>query len=244
MVYTYDSKSYGRKSMRVRLPLPALMKWSPNLAYAIGLVATDGNLSQDGRHITLTSADKSLLQTFAKCLQKNSKITPNPKGGFPNSKPAYRIQFSDAKFYRSLIKIGLTPNKSLTIGRINIDNKHFRDFLRGHLDGDGSVIHYKDKYLTHLNKKYVYDRLFLYFISSSKKHLVWLRNEIFKLICIKGSLNVKTNKTRVAIHSTYVLKFSTKEAKILLNWIYYKPDLPCLDRKYKIAKPFLQQQSS
>ena len=23
MVYTYDSKSYGRKSMRVRLPLPA-----------------------------------------------------------------------------------------------------------------------------------------------------------------------------------------------------------------------------
>ena len=241
MVYTYDSKSYGRKSMRVRLPLPALMKWSANLAYAIGLIATDGNLSQDGRHITLTSTDKSLLQIFAKCLQKNSKITPNPKGGFPNSKPAYRIQFSDAKFYRSLLKIGLTPNKSLTIGRINIDNKHFKDFLRGHLDGDGSVIYYKDKYLTHLNKKYVYDRLFLYFISSSKKHLVWLRNEIFKLICIKGSLNVKTNKTRVVIHPTYVLKFSTKEAKIILNWIYYKPNLPCLKRKYWIAKPFLNQ---
>ena len=232
------------KSMRVRLPLPALMKWSADLAYAIGLITTDGNMSPDGRHITLTSTDTPLLTTFLKCLQNSAKITRNPIGGFPNSRPAYRTQFSDVKFYRSLLKIGLTPNKSLTIGQININNKYFKDFLRGHLDGDGSVIYYKDEYLTHINKKYVYDRLFLYFISSSKKHLVWLRNEIFKLICMKGSLNVKINKTRIVIHPTYVLKFSTKEAKILLNWIYYKPDLPCLDRKYKIAKPFLQQQSS
>jgi len=215
------------------------MVWNSNLAYAIGLITTDGNLSPDGRHISLTSTDKSLIKTFTSCLQKQSKITPNPKGGFPSSKPAYRTQFSDVKLYRELLKIGLTPNKSLTLGPIKINAKYFNDFLRGHLDGDGSIVYYKDKYLTHLNKKYVYDRLFAYFISSSERHLVWLRKTIFSLIQIKGSLNVRINRTRVVKHPTYVLKFSTKEAKLLLNWIYYKPNLPCLNRKYKIAKPFL-----
>ncbi len=33
------------------------MKWTANLAYAVGLITTDGCLSKDGRHIDLTSKD-------------------------------------------------------------------------------------------------------------------------------------------------------------------------------------------
>lgn len=36
------------------------VKWSPKIAYAVGLITTDGSLSKDGRHIDLTSKDRRL----------------------------------------------------------------------------------------------------------------------------------------------------------------------------------------
>lgn len=40
------------------------IKWSPEFAYAIGLLVTDGNLSPDGRHLNFTSKDRELAETF------------------------------------------------------------------------------------------------------------------------------------------------------------------------------------
>ncbi|MEK7574528.1 MAG: hypothetical protein AAB514_03305, partial [Patescibacteria group bacterium] len=50
-----------------------LIEWSPNFAYAIGLIATDGNLSKDGRHLNMTSGDKDMILTFKKCLGLKNK---------------------------------------------------------------------------------------------------------------------------------------------------------------------------
>lgn len=212
--------------------------WNANLAYAVGLLTTDGNLSSDKRHIIFVSTDTELIKTFRKCLNKGNKISKNPPGQF-SKKQAYRIQIGDVVLYDWLKKIGLTPNKSLSIGKIKIPDKYFPDFLRGHLDGDGSIIYYKDRYNTKLNPKYIYDRLFLFFISASKKHMTWLRNKIYKLVGVRGSIQQRVTKTQAGTNPLNRLKYSTKEAKILLNWIYYKPGLPCLERKYKIAEPFL-----
>jgi hypothetical protein len=212
-------------------------EWNSRLAYAIGLIATDGNLSKDKRHVSLTSTDKDLLATFRDCLGKQNSISKNPRGSI-SLKQSYRVQFGDVVLYDWLVKIGLHENKSLTIGPLRIDKKYFRDFLRGHLDGDGSIIHYTDRYNTPINPKYIYERLFVYFISASEKHLLWLRKIIIKLKNIHGSINKRIPKNK-NYSPIFVLKFSTKEAKILLNWIYYKSNLPCLIRKYKIAKPFL-----
>jgi DeoR-like helix-turn-helix domain len=43
------------------------LEWSPNIAYAVGLITTDGNLSSDGRHLSITSADIDLLETIRSC---------------------------------------------------------------------------------------------------------------------------------------------------------------------------------
>jgi hypothetical protein len=45
-----------------------VLRWSPNLAYAIGLMVSDGNLSPDGRHINFTSKDLEMIQLFQKSL--------------------------------------------------------------------------------------------------------------------------------------------------------------------------------
>jgi hypothetical protein len=49
--------------------------WSPEVAYAVGLIATDGNLGQNGRHLAMTSKDIDLLETFRRCLKLRASIT-------------------------------------------------------------------------------------------------------------------------------------------------------------------------
>lgn len=187
---------HAHKMPRAKLP-PKNFKWSSDLAYIVGLLATDGCLSNDGRHIIMRSSDTDLLSTFKKCLGLNNKIgKTNNKGVI-----SYRVQFGDVQFYGWLQKIGLTPAKSHTIGAIRIPDKFFRDFLRGHLDGDGSIIVYKDLNNKYRGRTYSNNRLFVRFISASKKHMLWLHQKIKKLAAISGAFLVKNpaSENRVPI---------------------------------------------
>jgi len=213
--------------------------WTSKLAYAIGLITTDGSLSKDGRHIIFTSSDRKLLETFRKCLEIQNKITNNPPSTI-SKKPAYRIQFGNVRLYKWLVKIGLSPNKTQKLGELKIPSKFFPDFLRGHLDGDGSVITYIDRYNTYKNPKYVYIRLMTYFMSARGEHIRWLQKKTIKLAGVKGAILKRQFPTLKNKKTIYTLKFSKKESIRLLNWIYYQPNLPCLERKYQIALPFLK----
>lgn len=231
------------------MPKPKLprkdIEWKSDLAYAIGLITTDGNLSSDGRHISLTSSDIQLLNTFKKCLGKKHSSIGTIAPSSISRKQAYRVQIGDVVLYDWLTRLGLHPNKSLSLGSLNISRKFFADFVRGHLDGDGSIIYYKDAYNSHINPDYIYDRLIIYLMSASKIHIKWLRKMISSILGIFGSIQVRPpGKSTKGKNECYVLKFSTKESKVLLNWIYYKPNLPCLKRKYYKAKPFLNYNRS
>ena len=117
-------------------------KWNANLTYAIGLIATDGCLSKDGILIDLTSNDREQLENFSKCLGVNFKIGLKWNN---NKDKSLRIQFKNRIFYDFLLSIGLTPRKSLTMGKLIIPDKYFFDFLRGCFDGDGCFYSYWDK---------------------------------------------------------------------------------------------------
>lgn len=213
------------------------IKWTPCLAYTTGLLTTDGNLSKDGRHINMRSSDIDLLETFISCLGLKSKIAQSYNNGYAK-KPSYRVQFSNVQLYRWLLKIGLYPAKTYTIGKLKIPNKYFRDFLRGHLDGDGSIYTYSDSYNFYKGRNYTNQRVYVKFISASQKHIDWLFETINNLSKAKGSLqcNIRTQANRVPI---WEIKFSKKESIKLLKWIYYRPDLPALKRKSILAKQIL-----
>jgi hypothetical protein len=212
--------------------------WAPDLAYAIGLITTDGSLSKDKRHIVFTSSDIDLLKTFKKCLKITNRITKNPPSSI-SQKQIFRVQFGNVQFYNWLLKIGLFPNKTFRLGKISIPDKFFPDFLRGHLDGDGSIVTFEDYYNTNKNPKYIYQRLITCLMSASKKHIFWLQDNIKRTKNLHGSIQDGKHPFRKNI---YYIKFSKKESISLLNWIYYKKDLPCLKRKYQIAKEFLKNQ--
>lgn len=199
------------------------IKWSPEFAYVIGLITTDGNLSPDGRHIDFTSKDVDQIKTFLKCLRIKNKIGYKIGGRY--KKKTSRTQFSDVNFYKFLLDIGLTPKKSKTLGSLKIPNEYFFDFLRGHLDGDGTFYSYWDP---RWRSSFMF---YTVFISASKKHIDWLKSEIFSLLKIKGHIS-KDGKSVV-----YNLRYAKSESTVLLRKVYYKNNLVCLKRKrLKIEK--------
>lgn len=199
------------------------MVWDNNLAYVIGLITTDGSLSVDGRHINFTSKDIDQIKTFAWILNLNNKIgtkksTYNPRGVY------YQIQFGNVRFYRFLLSIGLMPNKTKTLGVLQIPDQYFADFLRGHLDGDGYTYSYWDK---RWKSSFM---LYTGFISASQSHLIWMQEKLKRLYKLNGKL-------RFTGRSVYHLIFAKRESISLLNKIYYKEDILCLERKrFKIEQ--------
>lgn len=210
------------------------ISWSPNLAYAVGLIATDGNLSGDGRHLSLTSKDRDLLETFRACLDISAAITPHVSG---HGSVGLRVQWGDRRFYGWLVGIGLTPAKSLTLRPLAIPDAVFADFVRGCIDGDGSVTVYVDTYNTDRSERYVYERLYVSLVSASHVFLDWMQATIYRIFSLKGSITVRRTEGRSPI---WKLCYAKSESIELLRRIYYSPTVPCLTRKRATAEPFLR----
>ncbi len=146
--------------------------WTDKIAYAAGLIASDGCLSSDGRHIELTSTDPDQLENFKFCLGRAFNITRKfNKSG----QPSCRIQFGDVALYDFLMSAGISPRKSKTIGRIEVPDEFYGDFLRGIFDGDGSTYGYFDKRWKSSFMFYVIftsaSEVFVHFIQSQNKRL-------------------------------------------------------------------------
>src|SRR5947207_7754837 len=164
---------------------PSPLTWTPHLAWAVGLMATDGNLSRDRRHLAIPSIDRDLLEWLRECLGLTNRISITKSGnGF-----IYRLQWGDRRFYEWLLSIGLTPAKSLTLGPLLVPDEYFADFFRGCIDGDGSVLVYTDRYHTKKNERYVYERLYVSLVSASRLFLDWMRARIRTVARVDGVID-------------------------------------------------------
>ncbi|MDP3995964.1 MAG: LAGLIDADG family homing endonuclease [bacterium] len=200
------------------------IKWSQKFAYAIGLIATDGCLSKDGRHIDFTSKDLELVKIFRNYLGLNNKIRKKARAA-GEEKKYFHIQFGDVNFYKFLIEMGLSPAKSKTIGSLKIPDRYFFDFLRGCIDGDGNIRTYK-----HPESRFPQLRVRIF--SASKKFIEWLRREIFYSVSVRGWINVAPR--------CYCLEYAMKDSINLLNKIYYKDFPRSLSRKFILSKSYLR----
>ena len=220
---------------RSEVVTPTGISWSPNIAYAVGLIATDGNLSSRAGRLAIVSKDTDLLDTIRRCLHLTAPLTPHMSGY--GSGPCYHVAWGDRPFYDALLAIGLTPAKSRTLGALKIPDDYFADFLRGCIDGDGSITTYIDRYNAFKNPTYVYTRLYVSIVSASPPFLDWLRSTTRRLTELQGEVAVSNRgPTRNTI---WRLRYAKGESLALLRWIYYAADVPCLARKREIAAPFL-----
>lgn len=196
------------------------IEWSSNFAYAIGLLASDGNLSKDGRHINITSKDEEMITTFKKCLEINNKIGRTARG-YSKEKKYFRVQFGDKNFYEFLLTIGITPAKSKTLGELKIKKSYFKDFLRGLFDGDGNI-----HMFWHPESKNPQVRFRIF--SASKKFLNWLQQSVNSQLGTRGF--------QMKLQGALELAYGTHDSIKILNFIYYKNFESCLLRKYDKTK--------
>ncbi|MBI4067810.1 hypothetical protein HY413_00160 [Candidatus Kaiserbacteria bacterium] len=199
-------------------------EWTPELAYAIGLLASDGCMTPYFHLIDLTSKDQEQLRNFSKCLGVPLKIGVKSNG---DGKTAYRVQFKNALFYEFLFSIGLTPAKSKTIGSLKIPKRLFWDFLRGSYDGDGCSYAYWDP---RWRSSFMF---YTTFVSASHVHIKWLQSEIFK------RLNILGHVTRDGRGITEQLKYAKADSLKILRKMYYSRKVVCLSRKRLKVEKFL-----
>jgi hypothetical protein len=191
--------------MGLRGPKPKRREvvWSPELAYAVGLIASDGCLLNDGRHLDFTSIDIEQIKNISRCLGLG-----HIKIGTKNEGTAFRLQWGDVTLYNFFLSIGLMPNKSRRIGALQIPEHLFFDFLRGSFDGDGSFYSYYDP---RWKSSFMY---YLSFNSASASHIAWLRTTLKHLLNVEGHISRTKNSCLES------LRFAKREALVVLGAMY------------------------
>jgi len=201
--------------------------WSDNFAYVIGIIATDGNLSPDLRHICITSKDYELVLNCKTYLNLQNKIGRKARE-VSQDKKYYILQFGDKSFFEFLQSIGITPKKSKTIGALKIPEKYFPSFFLGCIDGDGCI-----SISSHPESRQPQSKIRIY--SASTDFLEWLLKKCTKIIKTSGGSIMEFPNVRVSC-----LSFGKNDSKNIIRKIYSKNTI-CLSRKRKIAMEVLKE---
>lgn len=195
--------------------------WDSNLAYVIGVITSDGNLSPDYRHIVITSKDIEMIDNCKLCLGIDNTIGTKSRGGSKVQK-YFVLQFGDINFYNFLLSIGLSPKKSLILKDLKIPPTFYSDFLRGCIDGDGNI-----SITSHPESQHKQIKVRL--CSGSKQFLKWIHTQNKKYFKVKGGSISASKKS-----SAHTLLYGKADGKLLLEKLYYSESI-ALPRKKLLA---------
>lgn len=201
--------------------------WSAEMAYIVGLTATDGCLITGRRAINFKSGDRQLVETYIHLLGRSNKIgSERTRAGGT----AFKVQFSDTRLYSWFQSIGLTPRKSLTLGGIAVPDEFLAPLVRGLLDGDGNITNAVWRADTTRRSDYYYEWLRTRFYSASPPHLEWLKSQLQKQLSLRGWIWQDLRRG----NGIGCLWYGKHDSIKLLRWIYSDPAVPCLQRKRAI----------
>lgn len=191
---------------------------APETAYIIGYIFADGNINwkpeKSYRTLTITASEKD-----RKHLEKIRRKLKSTKGLlYSKSTKSYRLIVNNKTICMDLMKLGLTPRKSLSVKFPKIPEKVLKHFIRGVIDGDGNV-----RYVKRKRSPY-----FEITISSGSKAFLEKMAEKISSIGVNG-------KVRKSKNNVFILQYSCRRGLDLAKWIYENKDL-CLNRKFQEYK--------
>lgn len=116
---------------------------TPNKAYVIGLIISDGNISTNGYslRIGLQMSDKKILEQINSDMKNTTPLKfLNKKKENENWSNQYRLEVNSKELCNTLSNYGIYANKSLSVKYPDmISPKYNKDIIRGILDGDGNI---------------------------------------------------------------------------------------------------------
>ncbi|MBI2176123.1 LAGLIDADG family homing endonuclease [Candidatus Woesearchaeota archaeon] len=184
-------------------------------AYLLGLIYADGNIAWDPKKgyqaltITASEKDKYHLEDMRTLLTCTKPLLYSAKT------KSYRLIAHNKEICKKLMRLGVFPRKSLTVEFPQIPEEHLNHFLRGVIDGDGSVNYFK-------RKRSPYFSIRVY--SGSEK---FLRQLVSK---VKKALNIDGNVRKLA-ENVYGVDYTCARGKSLGHYIYSNARI-FLERKY------------
>jgi predicted DNA-binding protein YlxM (UPF0122 family) len=188
--------------------------WSADMAYVLGLLITDGCVSDSG-NVAFSINDKDLLEKVRSAMGSNHKIEPSK-----HQKNLYVFHFARENMVKKLEAFGMIPRKSLVVKFPDVPFEYIPDFLRGVFDGDGSVFFSKQNP----------PKLVTKFISGSESFILDLENNLNKL----GLPGRKIYKQKTKNGVSYTIVFGHKDSIKLFEILYgNRQNSLFLDRKYQ-----------
>lgn len=192
-------------------------------AYLLGLLISDGSIDNTGYGFQFTSKDLEQVELFKEILKSEHKICELNSYDKRTNKTytRYNIHICSKEMVNDLRNIGIENNKSYNSPMPEIDDKYFWHFLRGLLDGDGSIMNYGD------------GRIRVQFIASEK-----ITNHIKEIFENEGFAKIKsTILSEKDGDIIYTTKYSSYKDVLKIKENMYKN---CgkykLKRKYDIIK--------
>lgn len=219
-----------------------LFEEGANAYYLLGAFITDGNVykRKNKNHTTecsLSSKDKDWLIAIQKLLN-NEPIIKSKNTNL------YELRIYNEDVFNWLVSKECVPCKSLTIKMPAIPDQYLPDFIRGCIDGDGSIS--ISKYQQHKNGK-TYDRIkkSIYLCGSSYDFLQTLHAKLISIGMVCGLYTIHKKDTMVngkliiAKHPHYRIIFNDKCAVTFAQWLYYAGHIISMPRKLAKANEII-----
>lgn len=212
------------------------LKDTSNFNYLVGLISTDGHIGYPGCtpstrtyycNIKLNIIDKNLLYNIQKIFGGSIVFEGSSKNIC-----VWRVGNKD--FVEFLKSIGMTNNKTYTLNINNffddLSNENKTAFLRGVIDGDGSLNIYDRS-----ARKIACNGLQCSFnICSASKKFISILNEYFRIGLLKERQKSQNKKATCSLYYYYINGSKIIDA---LQSIYnISEDSLLLERKYKVFK--------
>ena len=205
--------------------------WSPEMAYVLGIIYTDGNLKRGGKNdstnksggFSISQKEPELLNKVLRLMDCDAILHKRERKIYDKgvSGEIYTFSVWNRLVCADLITLGLSPRKSYLVKFPEIPRECVRHFIRGCWDGDGSIFYDKRSH------RYVAS-----FISASSDFIEGIVREMESAGLQKRT--VHTTTTEVPYH---YFKFTGKQVPQLYHYLYYNvPESQYLKRKFELFK--------
>ncbi len=185
-------------------------------AYYLGFLISDGCVGSNDNSIVLSQIkeDDDSLRLISNYIYGFTKIEYYKD--YKGTDRSYLTVYSK-KWKEDLIKLGCVPNKTFLTKFPDIDEEFHSHFIRGLIDGDGSVLNYDSPTIT---------------ITGTDELLYKIEEIIYKLFNINGYIG-KAIKYRENEKNISFLDYNGFfKCKIVGDWIYHNSTIK-MNRKYQ-----------
>lgn len=198
--------------------------WTANMAYALGFILADGCIIQgsyrgysDSLKFGVQVGDIDILKKIKKELKSGHTIS--------KAKNAVHLCISSQELVNDLKNLGITYRKSLNEHLPDVQPQYIKDFIRGIIDGDGSI---------HFDRR-GYPTISL---CGGKTTLEYVRNHFIKTLGVYSVLD-RRSYSRSCQNYLYQIAYRCNSAKKIVGYLYDDATL-YLDRKFKLAQKCLR----